>query len=138
MFLFRSVRSVPLYERGQGCVIYPLRRSRPFYKKHNQFQRKTKTKHQQNAQTHPRPLSKRGASQRNAKQIFSFRPLGSPLRKGPGVCNLPAPSITFPSTKHTIFFSRKLIKIIRTHKHTPDSSLRGELFIVTLKKKKII
>jgi len=49
--LYSSRPLVPLYERGQGCVIYPL------------------------------------------------RSLSSPLREGLGVCNLPAPPITFLLTK---------------------------------------
>jgi len=50
------------------------------------------------------------------------------------VCNLSPPSaFRFPSTKIITFSSKKSIKTIRTHKHTPDPSLRGELFNVALK-----
>ena len=45
----------PLREGLGVCKLTRSVRSRPFYKKHNQFQRETKTKYQQNAQTHPDP-----------------------------------------------------------------------------------
>ena len=68
--------------------------------------------------------------------MCAFRPqISSPLERGQGCVTYSFRTLTSLSIKTITSFRKKTkINISGTHKHTPDPSLRGELFNVTLKK----